>query len=103
MKAGKLRHRVTIQNFESYRDEYGQPVKEWHDVATVWADVSGISGRELLAAGREVAEVSHRVWIRYHPSVTAASRLLWTDTGAVLANTAALPDGKKTRLELLCK
>ncbi|WP_221918714.1 phage head closure protein, partial [Klebsiella oxytoca] len=53
MQAGRLRHRLTIQNFTTSRTPSGQPVEKWEDGKTIWAEVKGISGRELLAAGVE--------------------------------------------------
>lgn len=39
MKAGKMKRRVTIQQFVSHRDpNTGSVTKEWRDVATVWGD-----------------------------------------------------------------
>lgn len=49
MQAGRLRHRVTILNFTSFRDTTGQPVEEWQEGKTIWAEVLGISGRPFCA------------------------------------------------------
>ena len=51
MRAGSLRHRVTIQRYELVVDEYGAPLRResWKDVATVWASVDAVSGREFFA------------------------------------------------------
>lgn len=39
MRAGKMKRRVTIQQFVSHRDpNTGSVTKEWRDVATVWGD-----------------------------------------------------------------
>jgi SPP1 family predicted phage head-tail adaptor len=106
MRAGGLRHRVTIQNFTSHRDESGQIIEEWEDVATVWAEVKGIGGRELIAAGAEKVEVTFRVWIRYRPDVSSASRIIWKQKGRepmTYGIESAIPDEQATRLELLCK
>jgi SPP1 family predicted phage head-tail adaptor len=107
MRAGGLRHRVTIQHFTSYRDASGQPIKTWRDTATVWAQVTGINGRERVAAGAKMAEVTIRVWMRYRRDVSAASRLLCL-TGPYAGKRLdiigpPIPDDKGTRLELLCK
>ena len=106
MKAGRLRHRVTIQNFTTTRDEYGQPITKWENGATVWATVSAISSRERLAAGAEMGETSIRVWLRYRADITAASRLLCRSgpfAGEILEVTAPpVPDEKGTRLEIAC-
>jgi SPP1 family predicted phage head-tail adaptor len=106
MRAGGLRHRVTIQHFTSYRDAGGQPIKTWRDTATVWAQVTGINGRELVAAGAKMAEVSFRIWIRYRADVTSASRIIWQQKGhkaKAFSIVTAIPDAAFTRLELLCK
>ncbi|WP_228303207.1 phage head closure protein [Klebsiella michiganensis] len=39
MQAGRLRHRVTIQNFTTSRTPSGQPVEKWEDGKTIWAEV----------------------------------------------------------------
>lgn len=107
MRAGRLRHRVTIQSFTTIRDAGGQPIEAWSDVDTVWADVSPISGRELVAAGAVSAEATIRVWMRFRRDVSAASRLLCLNgpfKGLTLDITGPpIPDGKCTRLEILCK
>ena len=107
MKAGQMRHRITIQNFTTIELPSGEEKEVWFDVATVWAEVKAISGRELVASGAEKAEATIRVWMRYRTDVTAASRLLCLNgpfKGAVLEITGPpIPDPKGTRLEILCK
>lgn len=107
MKAGRLRHHVTIQNFTTTRDAGGQPIKTWFDAATVWAEVAPISGRELVASGAVSAEATIRVWMRHRRDVSAASRLLCLNgpfKGLTLDIIGPpIPDGKCTRLEILCK
>lgn len=107
MQAGRLRHRVTIQNFVPVELASGQELEEWRDGKTVYAEVKAISGRELVASGAEKAEATIRVWMRHRIDVTAASRLLCLNgpfKGAVLEITGPpIPDPKGTRLEILCK
>lgn len=107
MQAGRLRHRVTIQNFTVGRTPSGQPIEEWVDSKTIWAEVKGVSGRELIASGAEKAESTIRVWVRFRRDITAASRLKVLNgpfAGAVLAiNGPPIPDAAGTRLEILCK
>jgi len=107
VQAGRLRHRVTIQNFVTETLPSGQETERWTDGATVWAEVRGVSGRELLAAGAELAESTIRVWMRYRRDVTAASRLHVINgpfAGALLEITGTpIPDSKSTRLEIMCK
>ena len=75
MRAGGLRNRVTIRTFTSSRTPSGQVIQKWEDGETIWAEVKGISGRELVAAGAEIAEATVRVWVRFRRDITAANRL----------------------------
>jgi len=107
MQAGRNRHRVIIQNAVTIRSPSGQPKKEWQDGAEVWAEVKGVSGRELVASAAEKAEATIRVWMRYRRDISAASRLK-VKTGPFRGLTlditgSPIPDAKSTRLEILCK
>ena len=67
MHAGRLRDRVTIQNYTFARLPSGQKEEIWKDEKTVWAEVKGIAGREFLTSGAEKAEAQIRVWMRINP------------------------------------
>ncbi len=62
---GALDKRITIQQCVITQDDSGAPVSTWSDVATVWAHVHPLSGRELQIAQSTYAEVSHQIVIRY--------------------------------------
>ncbi|EAA2610830.1 head-tail adaptor protein [Salmonella enterica subsp. enterica] len=107
MQAGRLRDRITVQNRTTDRDNSGQPVESWHDGAEAWAEVKGISGRELVAAGAETAVATIRVWTRFRRDITAASRLR-VETGpfkGAILNIIGppIPDSRGVQLEILCK
>ena len=67
MEAGRLRHRVTIQEKVVTRDTFGEEVITWTDVATVWGSVEPMRGREFMEGRQVEAEVSTRIRIRYFP------------------------------------
>lgn len=101
-----MRDRITIQNFTTIELPSGQEKEVWADVATVWAEVKAISGRELIASGAERSEATFRIWLRYRTDVTSASRILWQQKGhekQAYDIVAAIPDTPYSRLELLCK
>ncbi|MFZ5816298.1 MAG: phage head closure protein [Bacillota bacterium] len=77
--AGKLRHRVTLQDNQAPRDSYGAEADNWVDVATVWASVEPLRGREFFAAQQVNSEVSARVRIRYRAGVNSAMRVRFGD------------------------
>ena len=65
MRAGRLQRRVTLQESQATRDAYGGEVISWVDVATVWAAVEPLRGREFLEQARDGAEVTTRIVLRY--------------------------------------
>lgn len=76
MNAGKLRHRVTIQKPVETQSGTGDPLVRWQDVATVWAMVEPLRGREFFAAKQMVSEVEVRVVIRYMAGITAKMKIV---------------------------
>jgi len=75
--AYKLRHRVTLQRFVKTQDpNTGLITEEWSDVATVWASVEPLSGRDFIAARAQQSEISARVVIRYRADVDSTMRLV---------------------------
>jgi SPP1 family predicted phage head-tail adaptor len=79
MQAGPLRHRVTIETKGEERDEHGGVVETWFPVATVWASVQPLQGRELFLAQQVDARLSHRVTLRYQAEVTPTHRLVFKE------------------------
>lgn len=82
MMAGGLKRRITLQQHGTGADELGQPVLTWVDVATIYASIEPLSGRELLAAQAVQSEVSHKITIRYqpqfaNPKAMAAMRIIY--------------------------
>lgn len=106
MRAGKMKRRITLQKSESHRSPSGQIIYEWSDLAIVWAEIKGISGRELMASGAIFSEATVRIWTRYRDDITTANRILYgvpNIRGQVYSILAVIPDTDYSRLELLCK
>lgn len=77
MQAGKLRHRVTLQEKVEIQDSgTGATTPEWRDVATVWADVVALSAREFIASQANQGQITNRITIRYRPGVTNRNRII---------------------------
>lgn len=77
MRAGKLRHRITLQSQFAIRDSFGGETVTWNDESTVWASVDPLSGREYFDSARVNAELSHRVRIRFFSTLTPGWRVLF--------------------------
>lgn len=99
--AGKLRHRVTLQELVKTDDGYGGIAETWRDVATVWAAVEPLSGDERYAAQQVQSDLTHRVTIRYRAGVRPQMRVMYA--GRVLQIVAVIDREERHRyLELLC-
>ena len=76
---GKMRHRVTFQSFAGAVDSFGDPLQgddsQWEDVATLWAAIDPVSGKEFYAAQQSQSTVSHKVRCRYQSGLTTAMRI----------------------------
>ena len=76
MFAGKLNRRVVIQQLTAGQDDIGQPVQTWATLATVWAHILHISGRESIQADADTATLKASIRIRYRTDVTSAMRVV---------------------------
>ena len=102
MRAGKLRHRVTIQEPIITQNDYYETVETWQDFAMCDASIGPLTAREFFNAAQVQSDVTHKVEIRYVPGVTSAMRLLF---GSRVLNILAVlsADERGTSQELLCK
>lgn len=102
MQAGRLRHRVTLQTPGTpTKNSVGEDLPAWDTVATLWAAIEAVGGREFVASGGIRTEGTHLITIRYRTGVTPAMRIVWgSRTFAVEA--ARDPDGRRWTLELQC-
>jgi SPP1 family predicted phage head-tail adaptor len=73
---GQMRQRIALQAKTITKSE-GIPLENWTTVATVWAAVSDISGKEYFQAGALQSEVTTRIKIRYRTGITTSMRVLY--------------------------
>lgn len=76
LKAGRLRHRITIERPLYTQDTAGAGIVQWVTHADrVPADVSPLSAREFLAAQQVQSQVVARITIRYQAGLDASMRI----------------------------
>ena len=78
IRAGKLRHIITIQQPGTGRDACGGVLStSWVDFATnVRASVEPLQGREFFASVQQGAELTTRFRLRYLPGVRPDMRII---------------------------
>lgn len=74
MRAGRLRHRVTIQSKTVTQNSYGEEVITWTDVDTVWASIEPLRGREFEELRRAGADLTTRIVMRYQAGIVPEMR-----------------------------
>lgn len=100
-QAGQLDRRITIQTFSEATDAFGQEVKTFSTLGSVWANVKERVGREgeegdMIAATKKVEFI-----IRYRSDVNEEMRISYNSkTYKIQAIQAA--DARKAYLKLVC-
>lgn len=70
-----MNHRITLLKPAAGADSFGDAAAAgFVDVATIWADVRFMTGKEMLRAGAEVSTKPVSIRIRARADVTAAWR-----------------------------
>jgi len=104
MRLPVFKHVVVLQSPAGSRDAVGERTTTWTSVATVEAEISPLSGRDLIAAGQAQAEVTHRVKVRYGASIAAIDaswRVLYGARVFVISWVRNLDESNRV-LELIC-
>lgn len=74
MNVGAMCHRITFQRQMPEKDVLGGQTGPWEDVATTWAQIKPVSGKEYFSQVRETT-VSHKIYCRYRPGITPRMRI----------------------------
>lgn len=91
IEAGKLRHRVSLQEYKTSRDPVtGDVLKRWVELGKLWASIEPLSAREFIAAAAEQSKVVARIVTRHNPAVTA--RMRFVHRGKIYNIEGVLPD-----------
>lgn len=97
--SGDLRHKVQLQENQVTQDpDTGEMVSAWVTIASPWAEIVPMSGREFLAASAEQSQVRGRIVIRYREDVDAAMRIVYR--GKYYNILAVLPDAESGKEHL---
>lgn len=101
MHAGLLNQRIVIQQYVPSQDSSGSTTETWGTLATVWAAIRPLHGREYYAANQAQIEMTHEVTIRWRRDVSAENRVLFgSRTFDVKA--AVNPDEANEWIILMC-
>lgn len=99
MRAGQLRHRVTLQSPTLVRNSSGQiTATAWVDVATYWAVVVPVFGSEKDDGTGTRAVRNFTVKLRAGPAINPSQRFLFQSTR--ILNITSIVETKEANREL---
>lgn len=110
--SGRLRHRIRIEQLVLALDSNGDVLQDpntgatsgtWTEVATVYAAIEPLSGKEFIAAQATQAQVVARILIRYRAGLDASMRLVHMVNGVAgtVYNIAGILSDRDSGLEYL--
>lgn len=100
-QAGQLDRRITLQTFSEATDAFGQEVKSYSTLATVWAKVVEKVGKEseegdIIAATKKV-----EFMIRYRTDVNEQMRISY-NSNIYKIKAIQSADARKAFLKIVC-
>lgn len=100
LSAGRLRDRVEIRRATKVQNRNGGLETVWSTLATVWAEVIGINGREAVIGQALQGISAFRITIRYREDIGDADQLM--HRGRELnVRSISDPDGMREQLLIL--
>jgi SPP1 family predicted phage head-tail adaptor len=99
---GKYTERVTVLAPTETRSFSGESTLSWETtLGTFWAQVDGLSSRDILQAQQANVIATHRIRIRYRPDVTHHHRIVWR--GRTMELASVTERANRTYLEMLAR
>ena len=94
---GELRHRITFQLQDLDSED-----EDWEDIATTWANINPISGKEYYSAETINSDLTHKIRLRYRKGITPDMRVIYNDRIFYIISVINEYE-KNTMLQLMCR
>lgn len=101
MRAGRLDRRIQIQTLTVTRDAHGGQLQTWTTLATVWAQVIPMRGKELFEAAQFQPGAEVKFVIRYRDDFDEKARIIYDGANFDIVHIAEL--GRQAGLEITAK
>lgn len=79
MRAGNLRHRITVERRTLTADDMGGFTESWDTLVSLWASINSVREKEYVESMQLTGEVMYNVKIRYYEGITIADRIKFND------------------------
>ena len=103
MRAGRLRHVITIESKAQTVDSYGDVVKGYTPVySDIRAEVGQPTGKQLERAGMTANEALRVITLRYVPGITPRHRVVYDGRYMDIESVVNVRERSRS-LELVCR
>lgn len=101
MLVGRMRYRIEIEDLTKITDIDGFVSEEWLPFATVWADITAVSGKEYLQSAQTLSEITSKIYIRYISRLKTSMRIKYKDR--LFNIQTILPDERQGIITIIAK
>jgi SPP1 family predicted phage head-tail adaptor len=77
MRAGSLRHLVSIEDYTETTDSLGGVSNTWAEFSKAYANIVPLSGNEKYVSAEKHATATHQITIRYLSGVNPKMRVVY--------------------------
>lgn len=103
MRAGRLRHLVALQQpVAGAADATGHATESWATYATVHAEITPQTARQISSANAEDGRITHVLTIRARGDVTSEHQVVWGGRTMRIVRPPIDIDERGRLLQLLC-
>jgi len=79
MQAGRLRHRIELQDFVESTDPTGGRTKAWSTIVIRWADILPLRGKERFQAAKVESTTTIKIRMRFFSQINPTWRIKFGD------------------------
>lgn len=95
-----MNRRICIETFTTDKDTFGQPLKTWTELKSVWADIRPLGSTERFEASQVNRQVTVKMRIYHRTDITERMRILYDGDYYDIQGIKEI--GFREGLELLC-
>jgi SPP1 family predicted phage head-tail adaptor len=96
MRAGDLRHRITLLTQQTSVNTGGERLTEWTQTKKLWANVTYLSVKDVLVSQASGSQITARCVVRYTKDITSGMCLVHQDQVFAIVG-QPIPDPKTGR------
>ena len=97
---GRLRQRVTILRLAEADNGQGGYTSSWEPIATIWAEVAGLTGREVVMERTLQGITTYRIRILWRADLKQSDQLRYGEQTLNIRSIAD-PDGQRTEMLIM--